>query len=85
MTPIYSKSELMVYSAAATRYVRPARFWSDVTPHHMKGIMEHSGPMLKFGRVDSSGQTCMETPKSLCGDAQDFRSMGISIPKMLCH
>jgi hypothetical protein len=85
MTPIYSKSVLMVYFAAASRYVRPAKFWSVVTPRHMERIMEHSGPMLKFSRVYSYGQTCMETLKSSCGDAQDGRNMGISIPKMLCH
>jgi hypothetical protein len=51
----------------------------------MEGTTEHSGPMLKFGRVDSSGQTCMETLRSLCSDAQDVRNMGISILEMLCH
>jgi hypothetical protein len=66
----------MVYSAAASHYVRPARFYSVVTSHHMEGTMEHSGPMLKFGRVDSSSQTCMEMPKSSCGDAQDVRKHG---------
>jgi hypothetical protein len=83
--PIYSKSLLMVYSATASRNVRPTRFLSVVTPHHMEGIMEHSGPMLRFGRVDSSGQTWMVMLKSLCSDAQDVRNMGISIPETLCH
>jgi hypothetical protein len=27
----------------------------------------------------------MEMLRSLCGDAQDVRNMGISIPEMLCH
>jgi hypothetical protein len=85
MTLIYSKSVLMVYSAIASRYVRPTRFLSVVTLHHMEGTTEHSGPMLRFGRVDSSSQTCMEMLKSSCGDAQDVKNMGISIPKTLCH
>jgi hypothetical protein len=76
---------LMVYSTAASRYVRSAQFWSVVTPRHMEDTTEHSGPMLKFGRVDSSVQTCMEMLKSLCGNAQDIRNMGTSIPEMLCH
>jgi hypothetical protein len=85
MTPIYSKSVPMVYSAAASCYVRPARFLSVVTPHHMDGITEHSGPMLRFGRVYSSSQPCMETLRSLCGDAQDVKNMGTSTLETLCH
>jgi len=51
----------------------------------MEDITEPSVPMQKFGKVDSSGQTCMETQKNLCGIAQDVKSMGISIPKTQCH
>ena len=76
MTHIYSKSALMVYSAVASHYVRPARFWSIVTPHPMEDIIEPSEPMQKFGKVDSSSQTCMEMLTSSCGVAQDVRSMG---------
>ena len=85
MTHAYSRFVLMVYSAAVSRYVRPARFWSVVTPHPMEDITEPFKPMQKFGKVDSSGQTCMETQKNLCGVAQDVRSMGISIPETPCH
>jgi hypothetical protein len=52
---------------------------------HIEGTTEHSGPMLKPSRVDSSSQTCTEMPRSSCGDAKDFRNMGISIPETLCH
>ena len=41
---------------------------------HMEDITEPSVPMQKFGRADSSGQTCMETQKNLCGVAQDVKS-----------
>ena len=85
MTHTYLKSVLMVYSAAVSRYVRPARFWSVVTPHPMEDTTELSEPMQKFGKVDFSGQTCMETQSNLCGVAQDVKSMGISIPKTQCH
>jgi hypothetical protein len=34
--------------------------------------------------VVSSGQTCVETPKNSSGVDQDVRSMGTSIPEMLC-
>ena len=68
----------MVYSAAVSRYVRPARFWSVVTPHPMEDTTELSEPMLKFGKVDSSGQTCMETLRNLCGVAQDVKHGNIN-------
>jgi hypothetical protein len=74
----------MVYFVAVSRFVRPGGFLSVVTPRLMKDTMKHSVPMQKFGRVVSSGQKCMETPKNSFGIAQDVRSMGISIPEMLC-
>ena len=75
----------MVYSAVVSRYVRPARFWSVDTPHLMEDITELSEPLRKFAKVDSFGQTCMETLKNLCGIAQDVKSMGTSIPETQCH
>jgi hypothetical protein len=50
----------------------------------MEDITEHSVPMEKFARVDSSSRTCMEMSKNLSGVAQDVRSTGTSIPEMLC-
>jgi hypothetical protein len=85
MIPIYSKSVLIVYSGAASRYVRPAKFLSVVPPRHTKGTTEHSGPIPKFARVDYFGQTCTKTLRSLCSDAEDVRNMGISILETLCH
>ena len=85
MTHTYSRFVLMVYSTAVSRYVRPAKFWSVVTPHPMENITEISEPMQKFGKVDSSSQTCMEMLRNLCGVAQDVRSMGTSIPETQCH
>ena len=70
----------MVYFVAVSHFVRPGEFLSVVTPRLMEDTMEHSVPMQKFGRVGSSGQTCMETLKNLSGVAQDVRSMGTSIP-----
>ena len=84
MTHICSKSVLMVYSAVVSRYVRPARFLSVTTPHPMEDITEPSEPMQKFGKVDSFGQTCMETQRNLCGVAQDAKNTGISIRETQC-
>ena len=84
MTPIYLKSVLMVCFVAVSRFVIPEEFLSVVTPRPMEDITEHSVSMQKFGRVVSSGQTCIETPKNSSGVAQDVRSTGISIPEMLC-
>ena len=74
----------MVYFVTVSNFVRPREFLSVFTPYLMEDITEHSVPMQKFGRVVSSGQTCMETPKNLSGVAQDAKSTGISIPEMLC-
>ena len=75
---------LMVYSAVVSRYVRPARFLSVVTPHPMEDTTELSEPMQKFGKADSFGQTCMETQRNSCGVAQDAKNMGISIAETQC-
>ena len=83
-THICLRSVLMVYFVAVSRFVRPGGFLSVVTPRLMEDTMEHSIPMQKFGRVVSSGQTCMETPKNSSGVAQDVKNTGISIPEMLC-
>ena len=74
----------MVYFVAVSRFVRPGGFLSVATPRLMEGITDHSVPMQKFGRVISSSQICMETPKNSSGVAQDVESTGISIPEMLC-
>ena len=74
----------MVYFVAVSHFVRPEKFLSVVTPRLMEDITEHFVPMQKFGRVDSSGQTCMEMIRNLSGVAQDVRSTGTSIPEMLC-
>ena len=69
---------------AVSHFVRPGEFLSIVTPRLMEDITDHSVLMQKFGKVVSSGQTCMEMPKNSSGVAQDVRSTGISIPEMLC-
>ena len=74
----------MVYFVAVSHFVRPGEFLSVVTPRLMEDTTEHSVPMQKFGRVDSSGQTCIETVMNLSDVAQDVRSTGTSIPEMLC-
>ena len=83
-THICSKSAQMAYSAVVSHYVRPVRFKSVVTPHPMEDITETSGPMQRFDKVDSFGQTCMEMQRNLCGIAQDAKNMGISIPETQC-
>jgi len=55
------------------------------TPCHGEHITEYSVPILRFGRRDNSSQPSFEMPRNLCGDAQDVRDTGISMPVMLCH
>jgi hypothetical protein len=55
------------------------------TPCHGEHIMEYSVPILRFGRRDNSSQPSFEMPRNLCGDAQDVRDTGISMPVMLYH
>ena len=68
----------MVYFGAVSRFVRPRGFLSVVTPHLMEDTTEHSVPMQMFGRVVSSGQTCMETLRNLSSIAQDVNVKNIS-------
>ena len=55
------------------------------TPWHGEHITEYSVPILRFGRRDNSSQPSFEMPRNLCGDAQDVRNTGISMPVILCH
>jgi len=47
--------------------------------------MEFSVLMQKFGRVVSSGQPCMKTPKILSEDVGHVKGTEISLLEMLCH
>ena len=42
----------------------------------MEDITELSGPMQKFGKVDSFGQTCMEMQRNSCSVVQDAKTHG---------
>jgi len=46
--------------------------------------MVHSGPMPKFGKVDSIGLPCTKTHKTSSRDVRGVSDMGISIPVMPC-
>ena len=47
----------------------------------MEDITEPSEPMQKFGKVDSSGRTCMETRKNSGGVAQDVKTREYQFPR----
>jgi hypothetical protein len=47
--------------------------------------MGHSEHMQRFGRVDSFGQPCMKTRRTLSEDADCVRSMATSIQEMPCR
>jgi hypothetical protein len=47
--------------------------------------MELSAPMLRCGKVVSTGPTCMMTPSYLFDAAADVRGTEISIQGMQCH
>ena len=46
--------------------------------------MVHSGPMPKFGKVDSIGLPCTKTLKTSSRGVRGVSDMGISIPVMPC-
>jgi len=75
----------MVHSAAATRYVRPARSLS-VPPLAMGSISwSILSPYLGLAEGIILANQVFEMPRNLCGDAQDVKDTGISMPVMLCH
>jgi hypothetical protein len=47
--------------------------------------MELSAPMLRWGRVVSTGLPCMMTPSHLFDATADVGGMEISIQGMQCH
>jgi len=53
--------------------------------HSSEVIMEFSILMQKFGRVVSSSQACMKTPKILAEDVGHVRGTKITLLEMLCH
>ena len=50
-----------------------------------EGIMGHSALIQRFGKVDSFGQPYMKIQRTLSGDVEHVRGMGISIQEMPCH
>jgi hypothetical protein len=56
-----------------------------VMHHPMEDIMEHSVHMLRFGKVDSSGQRYTKIQRSLSEDALDARNMETLTLEMQCH
>jgi hypothetical protein len=55
-----------------------------VTHHPIEFTMGHSKHMQRFGRVDSFGQPCMKTQRTLFKDVDHVRSMATSIQEMPC-
>jgi len=62
-----------------------SKSFRNVIHHHMEVIMGYSILMQKFGRVVSSGQPCMKSPKILSKDVGHVRGTEISLLEMLCH
>jgi hypothetical protein len=56
-----------------------------VTHHPMEDTMGHSEHIQRFSRVDSFGQPCMKTRRTLSEDADCVRSMATSIQEMPCR
>jgi hypothetical protein len=64
---------------------RHGRFLSVVIHHHMGVTMELSTPMLRCGKVVSTGPPCMMTSSHLFNAAANVRGMEISIQGTQCH
>ena len=79
-----SRCALMVYYGDAYLTKRLEKSLIGAMHHRTEGTTEHSGPMQRFGKVDSFGQPCMEMPRSSYGDVPDVRNTGISIPVTQC-
>jgi hypothetical protein len=47
--------------------------------------MGHSALMLRFGKVDSSGQPSMKTQRTSSGDVMLVRGIGTSMQETPCH
>jgi hypothetical protein len=62
MTRIYIECVLMAYKEDAYQLLRHKRYLSVVIHHHMGVTMELSAPMLRCGKVVSTGPPCMMTP-----------------------
>ena len=80
-----TESALMDYSGGVFQLRKQPRSSRDVTWHHTEDIVGHSALMLRSGKVDSSGQPCMMTPKTSYRGVLHVRNMGISIQEMTCH
>jgi hypothetical protein len=68
-----------------SQWKKPQKSWIDVMHHPIEDIMEHSVHMLKFGKVDSSGQRCIKIQRSLSKDVPDAKSMETLMLAMQCH
>jgi hypothetical protein len=64
---------------------RHERYLSIVIHHHMGVTMELSAPVLRCGKVVSTGPPCMMMPSHLFDAAVDVRGTEISIQGMQCH
>ena len=78
-------SALMDYSGGVFHLRKQSRSLKDATLHHMGDIMGHSALILRFGKVDSSGQPCMMTPKTSYGGVPRVRNIGVSMQETPCH
>ena len=80
-----TESALIDYSGGVFWLRKQPRSSRDATHHHMEDIMGHSALMLISGKVDSSGQPCMTTPKTSYGGVLHVTNMGVSMQETLCH
>jgi hypothetical protein len=76
---------LMVYYENAYQLWRHGRYLSVVIHHHMGVTIELSAPMLRCGKVVSSGPPYMMTPSHLFDAAANVRGTEMSIQGTQCH
>jgi hypothetical protein len=85
MTRIYIGCALMAYKEDADQLLRHGRYLSVIIHHHMGVTMELSAPMLRCGKVDSTGPLCMMMPSHLFDAASNVRGTKTSIQGTRCH
>jgi hypothetical protein len=85
MTRICIGCSLMAYYEDAYQLLRHGRYLSVVIHHHMGVTMELSAPMLRCGKVVSTGPPWMMMPSHLFDPTANVRGTEISIQGTQCH
>jgi hypothetical protein len=75
----------MAYLEDEYQVLRHGRYLSIIIHYHMGVTMELSAPMLRCGKVVSTGPPCMMMPSHLFDAAANVRGTEISIQWTQCH